>query len=136
MLLVVFTCIAFQSATKSYTEKTSSKNINFLVYSDNAYTAAVYKDALAQVEVVISRQVRNKKLVVCSKTWRFEKLQNFPCLQNAEWKKFVIDNIKNKRESFEVQYILTYYSRGSLLTISKNMVFTANSKNETIFINV
>lgn len=112
------------------------KNISFAVYFDRNYSATAYDDALAQPRIIINKLRADSKIVVWDKTYDFKQLRDYSSLKNGILENVVINNLSEGDEELEVTYILTYNTKGSILKMCNDTIFTAGTQSGQVYINL
>ncbi len=116
-------------------EKAISKNISFEVYKASNYTAAIYNDASARLQVTVVKVRGNERSIVWQKNYDAKLLNQYPSAENAFSQNVVINNVVDSKEHLEVFYTLTYDSKGSVMQVQDGEVIAKGAKNGRLFIN-
>ncbi|HRI20053.1 MAG TPA: hypothetical protein PLA68_03840 [Panacibacter sp.] len=136
--LTVFATALFFNNIKAVIspETPVSKEINLAVATDNNYTSAVYKDALAKVQIAIIKVSGNKQTIVWDKTYDNLPLQKYPELTNAFIQNIKVPNILDSKEKLYISYKVTYNSKGSVLQVANGSAVSTGDSEEKLFINI
>jgi len=117
-------------------EQPVKKNISFAVCFDRNYSAAAYENALAQPRIIINKLRAGSKIVVWDKTYDFKQLRDYSSLKDGILENVVINNLMESKEELEVTYILTYNTKGSVLKMCNDTIFTASTQRGQVYINL
>ena len=133
--LIVLAAALIQPTTEAMqTKKAVSKTISFDMYKGKTYESGVYDYTSAQVEIVVEKVSKRGRVIVWQKTFDARLLKQYPSLGQAQREQVTIPGILERREHLEVNYVLTYDTKGSEFQLQSG-VFTANT-NDTININI
>lgn len=117
-------------------EKPVSKSISLAVYKASDYLSAVYNDASAKLRVTVTKVRGNTRTVVWDKTFNALQLKQYPTLRNALSQKIIINNILDNREHLEVDYTLTYVSKGNVLQMHNGVLVSKGTNEGTLHISI
>jgi len=121
---------------KITTEKTVSKSVSFAVYKADNYSASIYNNASAKLQVAIVKVRNGKRSTVWQKEYDAKLLKEYPSLQNALAQKVVVNNIVDGKEKLEVVYTITYDSDGSTMQLQDGTVIDRGANDGKLFINI
>ena len=133
--LIVLAAALVKPTTEAIeTKKTVSKTISFDMYKGKTYESGVYDYTSAQVQIVVEKVSHKSRTIVWQKTFDARLLKEYPGFAQAQTEKLTIPGILERREHLEVNYVLTYDTKGSQFQLQSG-VFTANA-NDTINISI
>lgn len=136
MAVVLLTAWSKPIIQKISFEKTVSKSISFAVYTQNTYTAKIYNDASAKLQVTVVKVRGGKRSTVWQKQFDAKLLKDYPSLQNALAQKVVVNNVVDAKEHLEVVYTITYNANGNQLQLQDGTVMQKGDNNQKLFINI
>jgi len=138
VVLLFAGCTSFQAQVEEmlFPEQPVCKKIILKIYAGKNYSAAVYQDALAALEITVIKTSGNTRTVVWNKTYETKQLAQYPALENALPENIIISNIKNSREKVEVIYALTYNTKGSMLQMYGDMLVAAKEQTGQLYISL
>lgn len=99
-------------------EKPVDKNIDVEVYKDASYISPAYADAYATLEVTVVKIKGTKRDTAWQHSFAPTQLKNFPASDKPLLQQITIPNVNDKKEKIEVNYRLTYNTKGSELHFS------------------
>lgn len=103
---------------KTSADKPVSKNINVEVYKTSSYISPAYKDAYATLEVTVVKINGDKRDTAWKHSFTPTQLKDFPESSKPLVQKVTIPNVNDGKERLEINYRLTYTTKGSELHFS------------------
>jgi hypothetical protein len=133
--LITMIFIQMKPSTVSSTENPTNESISLAVYKSSNYTSDAYKNALAQLHVVLeSTNTTKKNEVVWEKTFDSKYLSQYPTVEDVIKQNIEIKNVLSKNEQLIVKYDIIYSAQGSVLQIQNEATIDDTSTNVTISI--
>ncbi len=133
-LIVLATALIQPTIEIMESKKTVSKTISFDMYKGKTYETGVYDNTFAQVRIVVEKVSKKGRTTVWEKTYDAKQLKQFPSMGNAIPQTITVNGIAEKREHLEVNYYLTYDTKGSLFELQSG-VFRAEA-NDVVQISI
>ena len=125
-VLIVAGVSIYKPAKEAYEEKPVNKSVSFAVYKSSAYTSAAYNNTSAQVHIIVEKTGTKGTSVVWDTTLNSRVLKDFPSLDKAQYQNILIPGINPCKEHLQVNYILTYNSKGNELQMQENAAVSNN----------
>ena len=113
-----------------------NKEINLSLFSGSNYNSAAYDDALASVEITVSKVTANKAVVIGKKTYSALQLKQFPAAANAINQKLMISGKLAGNEALVVTYTITYNSNGSIITFADSKMISKETATDNVNISI
>lgn len=113
-----------------------SKDISLAIATAKNYTAAIYKDALAKVEITVIKLTGNKQTVVWDKTYGNLPLQKYPELTDAFIQTIKVPNILDSKDKVYISYKVTYDSKGSIMQVANGSAVATGQSEQRLFISI
>jgi hypothetical protein len=115
---------AYEPITSFKKDKTIEKEILISLYKGGSYTSKAYNESSAEIYIAIEKVGTTNRSVVWDTTFDARLLRKYPSLKKAMSKKIIVPNVIERKEHLQMNYLLTYNSKGSTLKIqSSNPVF-------------
>ena len=115
---------AYEPIMSVITDKPVEKEILFSLYKGSNYTSKAYKESYAEIYITIEKVRSTTHSVVWDTTLDAMLLSKYPSLKKPMSKRIIIPNVIENKEHLEMNYLLTYQSKGSTLKIqSSNFIF-------------
>ena len=95
--------------------KPVEKTVSFLLYKGSNYNSRVYKGSCAQVYVFIEKVRNSTRTIVWDTTFDSKLLYKYPSVKKALSQNVTIQNVIESKEHLEINYLLTFKSKGSVL---------------------
>ena len=121
----------YRPIMREINSKPVAKNVSFLLYKGSNYSSKVYKGSSAQVYVSVEKVRNTARTIVWDTTFDSKQLNKYPSAKKSLSQKVTIPNVIESKEHLEINYLLTYKSKGSVLNIqSRN--FNSNGMDTLI----
>jgi len=118
VFLVVISCVAaYRPLMKAIKGKPIEKNISFAIYKENNYSSKIYRNSSAKIYIAVEKVECNTRTLVWDTTFDARLLKSYPSAKKALSQKITIPNIFAKQEHLEMNYVVTYNSNGSVLSM-------------------
>jgi hypothetical protein len=104
-----------------------SRTISFSLYKGSNYTSQIYKSSSATINITIWKIRTASQDLVWDTTIDAKQLSKYPLFKKAISKTVTIPNIYKSKDHLEINYVLTYNSNGSILTIPSDGYFLDNT---------
>ncbi len=114
---------------------TQTKTINIAFYSSSNFNASAYNASTVGLNVIVTQIRYNKEKIVWQRNFPFLQLKQFPSINKA-FKPRIDLPYTFTNDKFQVSYVLTYNSSGSIIEIKNNQFFSGNDKNSVLNINI
>ena len=123
LLWLVFILIAsgvtvaagYKPVMREIKSKPVEKTVSFLLYKESNYTSKAYKGSCAEVYVSIEKVRNTTHTIVWDTTFDAKQLNKYPSAKKALSKNVTIPHVIAFKEHLEINYLLTYKSKGSVL---------------------
>ena len=109
------------------TEVPISRTISFSLYKGSNYTSQIYNSSSATIYITIWKIRNASQDLVWDTTIDAKLLSKYPLLEKAVSKTVTIPHIYKSKDHLEINYVLTYNSNGSILTIPSDGYFLDNT---------
>ena len=125
LLWLVFTLIAsgvtlatgYIRTIREFNSMPVEKTISFLLYKGSNYNSKVYKGSSAQVYLSVEKVRNTTRTIVWDTTFDAKLLNKYPSVKKALSQKVTIQNVIERKDHLEINYLLTYKSQGSVLKV-------------------
>ena len=104
-----------------------SRTISFSLYKGSNYTSQVYKSSSATIYITVWKIRNASQNLVWDTTIDAKQLSKYPLFKKAISKTITIPHIYKNKDRLEINYVLTYNSNGSILTIPSDGYFLDNT---------
>ena len=104
-----------------------SRKISFSLYKGSNYTSQIYKSSSATINIAIWKIRNASQDLVWDTTIDAKQLSKYPLFKKAISKTVIIPNIYKSKDHLEINYVLTYNSKGSILKIPSEGYFLDNT---------
>lgn len=104
-----------------------SRTISFSLYKGSNYTSQIYKSSSATINITIWKIRNASQDLVWDTTIDAKQLSKYPLFKKAISKTVTIPHIYKSKDHLEINYVLTYNSNGSILTIPSDGYFLDNT---------
>jgi hypothetical protein len=108
---------AYEPITSFKRDKPIEKEVSISLYKVGSYTSKAYNESSAEVYVSIEKVGSTTRSVVWDTTFDAMLLRKYPSIKKAMSKKIIVPDVREKKEHLEMNYLLTYNSKGSALRI-------------------
>ena len=109
------------------TEVPISRTISFSLYKGSNYTSQIYNSSSATIYITIWKIRNASQDLVWDTTIDAKLLSKYPLLEKAVSKTVTIPHIYKSKDHLEINYVLTYNSNGSILTVPSDGYFLDNT---------
>lgn len=137
LLLISISVIAFNKQIQNWFRGTKAvkKEISFSITGKNDYTLQAYNDAVAEIQISITKISGNKKVVLWKKEFGNMLLKQYNSdkipIENVN-----INNTFYAKEMIEVSYTITYKSNGKVLKLGRNIMLDKAASKDKLEIEV
>ncbi len=115
---------AYEPITGFLTDKPIEKEILISLYKGSSYTSKAYNGSSAEIYIAIEKVRNTTRSVVWDTTLDAMLLREYPLLKKAMSKKIIIPNVIENKEHLQINYLVTYKSKGSTLKMrGSNAIF-------------
>ena len=104
-----------------------SRTISFSLYKGSNYTSQIYKSSSATINIAIWKIRNASQDLVWDTTIDAKQLSKYPLFKKAISKTVTIPHIYKRKDHLEINYVLTYNSKGSILKIPSEGYFLDNT---------
>ncbi len=125
---------AFRPVIKEEKVFSVEKKIAVSMYKGNSYRSHVYKGTSAEIYLVVEKVDGFSRTPVWDTTFKARVLKAFPFKEKALNYEFNVQCLMNESEHLEVNYFITYNSKGSLLRMQSPKALAENFYNYEIVI--
>jgi len=91
------------------------KTVSFLLYKGSSYGSKAYKGSCAEVYVSVEKVRNTTRTIVWDTTFDAKVLNKYPSAKRAFSQIVTIQNVIESKEHLEMNYLLTYKSKGSVV---------------------
>lgn len=116
--LVMMICSAYVVVNKRTATQPINKNINVEVYKTASYLSDAYADTYATLQVTVVKVNGVKRDTAWQHSFAPKALKDFPASNQPMLQQITVSNVNDKKEKLEINYRLTYSTRGSELNFS------------------
>ena len=111
--------------------KSVEKTVPFLLYKESNYSSKAYKDLYAEVYISIEKFGNTKGIIVWDTTFEAQLLNKYPSAKKALSQNVTIQNVIESKEHLEINYLVTYKSKESVLQMQKT-IFNPTGKDTLV----
>ena len=104
-----------------------TRTISFSLYKGSNYTSKIYNNSSATICITIWKIRNGSQDLVWDTIIDAKQLSKYPLFKKAISKTVIIPNIYKSKDHLEINYVLTYNSNGSILTIPSDGYFLDNT---------
>jgi len=122
---------SYKPIMREIKSKPVDKTVSFLVYKGSNYNSKVYKCSSAKVYVFIEKVRNTKRTIVWDTTFNAELLNKYPSAKKALSQNVTIQNVIESKEHLEINYLVTYKSKESVLQMQKT-IFNPTGKDTLV----
>ena len=108
---------AYEPITSFKRDKPIEKEVLISLYKGVSYTSKAYNESSAEIYMSIEKVGSTTRSVVWDTTFNAMLLRKYPSIKKAISKKIIVPNVSEKKEHLEMNYLLTYTSKGSTIKI-------------------
>ena len=105
----------YEPIMREIKSKPVEKTVSFLLYKGNNYSSKAYKGSCAQVYVSVEKVRNTTRTIVWDTTFNAKLLNKYPFAKKALSQNVTIHNVIESKEHLEMNYLLTYKWKGSVL---------------------
>lgn len=136
IVLVIIAAFTTKTVINTNKVKPVDKQVQLTIYSKNDYTASVYDEALASINVTVTKVKGSSRIVVWQKTFNAIPLKSYPTIGNAFTQQVNIPNVMDTKEKLEVTYSITYDSKGSVLKFVNGEILPKGVTKDNLMIHI
>ncbi len=114
----------------------TSKSIDLSLYKNISYNAPVYNNVSATVQVTITKISKGERKVIWQHNYGPKQLKQYATSTEPWLQKIHIRNINDKKDKFEVSYLLMYNVKGTMLNLTSDTLLVKGKENQAISISV
>jgi hypothetical protein len=115
VVLLVLGLAGYKATKEALKERPVEKSVSFTIYKGFDYTSHVYDCTFAQIHISVEKVRGNKRTTVWDTTFDAKLLKQYPSIGKALTENITIPQIVDKKEHLDINYIITYNSKGSEL---------------------
>jgi hypothetical protein len=125
--LPVIGIAAYKAIAHSFEPKTVDKTVSVAIYKENNYKAKVYDGTYAEIQIDLEKVNGKNRTPVWDTTFDARLLRQYPSVEKALSRKITIENLVDKKEHLEINYLIKYNSNGSILQMQHGSVIADSS---------
>ena len=125
--LPVIGIAGFKTVTCSWEPKTVDKTVSVAIYKENNYNTKVYDRTSAEIHIDLEKVSAKNRTLVWDTTFDAKLLRQYPSAEKALSRKIVVENLVDKKEHLEINYLIKYNSNGSILQMQNGSVIADSS---------
>jgi len=118
---------AYNTIAHSREPKTVDKTVSVAVYKENNYKARVYDCTYAEIHIDLEKVNGKDRTSVWDTTFHSKLLRQYPSVEKALSRRITIENLVDKKEHLEINYLIRYNSNGSMLQRQSGSVIADSS---------
>jgi len=119
--------IAGFKVAHSFESKTVDKTISFTIYKENSYKAKVYDCTYAEIHIDLEKVNGKNRTHVWDTTFDAKQVRQYPSIEKALSRQITIQNLVDKKEHLEINYVIRYNSHGSILQMQNGSIIADSS---------
>jgi hypothetical protein len=133
---VLIIVVAFSSRVEEVVRpaRAVDKQISLAIFTKNNYTSPVYNEALAKVQVTVTKVKGKSKTIVWQKSFSAMPLKNYPGVNKPFMQQVTIPGVFDGKEQLVVTYFITYDSKGSVIRFQNGEVVSKGASEGSLFI--
>ncbi len=117
-------------------EKPEVKEVNLNIGTEKRYALPVYANAVADVQITITKWHGNTPSLLWEKTLNNIQLKENAGLDKIEAQSVTIPNISNRRDRIVVKYLVTYKDQGSEVQLAYYADLTKGDKEDSVDVTI
>lgn len=125
--LPVIGIAGYTTITHSFESRTVDKTVFVAVYKENNYKAEVYDCTHAEVHIDLEKVNGKNRTPVWDTTFDAKLLRQYPSIEKALLRKITVENVIDKKEHLEINYLIKYNSNGSILQMQNGSIMADSS---------
>ena len=133
-IIIFATAIIKPASEMMRPAKVVNKTISFDMFKAKSYKSGIYDYTTAQVFIVVEKVSNKKRTIVWQKAFDAQLLKQYPSVNQAKSEQITVHGILDNKEHLEVNYILTYDTKGSMFQLQSG-IFSVDA-NDTVKISI
>ena len=125
--LPVIGIAGYKTISCSFESKTVDKTVSVDVYKENNYKAKVYDYTTAEIHIDLEKVNGKNRTPVWDTTFDAKLVRHYPPIEKSLQRIITVENLVDKKEHLEINYLIKYNSNGSILQMQKGSVISDSS---------
>jgi len=118
---------AYRTIAHSREPKTVDKTVSVSIYKENNYKAKVYDCTYAEIHIDLEKVNGKNRTPVWDTTVNSKLVRQYPSVEKALSRNITIEDLADKKEHLEINYLIRYNSNGSVLELQSGSVVADSS---------